>query len=449
MKAIHAWFIQLSPRARQVLVILLAAVALFTVLAIFQSDPKKREIYDKKRDQVLNVLTDTSNRNVGLDNMAGQIRRLNEENEKLLKEVKHLRDEQASAMARDKTQELTAKLKTLEGQLDALAQKQTHLDTSVSEVVEAQRIGKFAKTGSSKKSEEGASAEGHSMDGQASVQGKDANAVTTVHANPFAEQPMTKTTSPQSQKNARPAQIRINVVGDEEEVSASKPPKETKPEDAVAYIPAGSILTGTIITGADFPTSKGGFENPTPTLIRLQKEAILPNRYRSDVRECFLLVGGRGDLASERAKLRGEMLSCVRNDGAVIETKLNAYVTGEDGKEGVKGRLVSKQGQMIARSLVAGFASGMSEAFDYDPVPVIATDASNSTQYQQNFSGDAVKGGFAKGASTALERVADFYMDLAEEMFPVIEINAGRQVDVVVIAGTRLHVSTESVSGRH
>ena len=154
-------------------------------------------------------------------------------------------------------------------------------------------------------------------------------------------------------------------------------------------------------------------------------------------------------MASERAKLRGEMLSCVRNDGAVIAMKLNAYVTGEDDKEGVKGRLVSKQGQMIARSLVAGFASGMSEAFDYDHVPVIATDASNSTQYQQNFSGDAVKGDFAKGASTALERVADFYMDLAEEMFPVIEINAGRQVDVVVIAGTRLHVSTESVSGRH
>ena len=239
MKAIHAWFIQLSPRARQALVILLAAVALFTVLAIFQSDPKKCEIYDKKRDQVLNVLTDTSNRNVGLDNMAGQIRRLNEENEKLLKEVKHLRDEQASAMARDKTQELTAKLKTLEGQLDALAQKQTHLDTSVSEVVEAQRVGKFAKTGSSKKGEEGASAEGHSMDGQASVQGKDANAVTTVQANPFAEQPMTKTASPQAQKNARPTQIRINVVGDEEEVSASKPPKGNQARGCGGLYPCG------------------------------------------------------------------------------------------------------------------------------------------------------------------------------------------------------------------
>ena len=138
-------------------------------------------------------------------------------------------------------------------------------------------------------------------------------------------------------------------------------------------------------------------ENPTPTLIRLQKEAILPNRYRSDIRECFLLVGGRGELASERAKLRGEMLSCVRQDGAVIETKLNSYVAGEDGKEGIKGRLVSKQGQMIARSLVAGFASGMSEAFDYDPVPVIATDASNNTQYQQNFSVRCDEGRFCQG----------------------------------------------------
>lgn len=54
------------------------------------------------------------------------------------------------------------------------------------------------------------------------------------------------------------------------------------------YIPAGSILTGTIITGAVYPTGKGSFESPMPALIRLSKSAILPNRYMSDIRECFL-----------------------------------------------------------------------------------------------------------------------------------------------------------------
>ena len=38
----------------------------------------------------------------------------------------------------------------------------------------------------------------------------------------------------------------------------------------------------------------------------------------------------------------------------------------------------------------------------------------------------------------ALDRVSEFYMDLAEQMVPVVEINAGRQVDVIVTSGSRL-----------
>ena len=412
MQNFRSWYVQLPARTRQIVVVALALAVLITIIAVFQGgEPPKREVYNKKNDQITNVLTDTSNRNVGLDNMAGQIRRLNEQNEKLLKEVEILRNAQRAARDENK-KELTEKIESLQSKIQTLQDEQQAIANRPVTVVDAD-----------------------SKDG-----------VTTVHQNPFTQQPVTEANSPKKGAQ-RPTSIRINVVGDDEEAEGVNK-QEKAPEDAVAYIPAGSILTGTIITGADFPTSKGAMENPTPTLIRLQKEAILPNRYRSDIRECFLLVGGRGELASERAKLRGEMLSCVRQDGAVIETKLNSYVAGEDGKEGIKGRLVSKQGQMIARSLVAGFASGMSEAFDYDPVPVIATDASNNTQYQQNFSSDAMKGGFAKGASTALERVADFYMDLAEEMFPVVEINAGRQVDVVVISGTRLRITADSVDGK-
>ena len=65
-------------------------------------------------------------------------------------------------------------------------------------------------------------------------------------------------------------------------------------------------------------------------------------------------------------------------------------------------------------------------------------------QYQKNFSNEAAKGGFAKGMQNSLDRVAQFYMDLADEMVPVVEINAGRQVDVVVITGTTLNVSAQT-----
>lgn len=67
------------------------------------------------------------------------------------------------------------------------------------------------------------------------------------------------------------------------------------------------------------------------------------------MRECFVLLAGYGDLSSERAYLRGETVSCVLLDGSVIETR-QGYAAGEDGKAGVRGRLVTKQGQFIARA---------------------------------------------------------------------------------------------------
>lgn len=58
--------------------------------------------------------------------------------------------------------------------------------------------------------------------------------------------------------------------------------------------------------------------HPTPALIRVKGLAILPNRVWFDVRECFVIVGGFGDLALERADLRGETLTYVRADGGDI-----------------------------------------------------------------------------------------------------------------------------------
>lgn len=219
--------------------------------------------------------------------------------------------------------------------------------------------------------------------------------------------------------------------------------KSSDKEDEAAgsqFIPAGSILTGVLVTGLDAPTGSGSRRDPYPALVRLNTEAILPNRFRSDVRECFMLVSGTGELSSERAYLRSETLSCVREDGGVIETGMRGYVAGEDGKAGIHGTLVSKQGQLLAKSMMAGFMSGVSEAFDVDPVPVLSTSSTGTTQYDRNYSPEVVQGATVAGASSALERIAEFYTDMAEEMFPVIEIQAGRKINIILTSGVKLKI---------
>ena len=46
---------------------------------------------------------------------------------------------------------------------------------------------------------------------------------------------------------------------------------------------------------------------------------------------------------------------------------------------------------------MAGFLSGVSEAFDVNPVPVVSTNPGSNTQYQSVWSEDMVQGAAAKG----------------------------------------------------
>lgn len=233
---------------------------------------------------------------------------------------------------------------------------------------------------------------------------------------------------------------RVITITSHVEPKEPVPPKEKEKE--YIFIPAGSILTGVFISGLDAPTGSGAQKNPFPTLVRLQKEAILPNRFRADIRECFMLLSGYGDLSSERAMLRGEKISCIRDDGGVIETELDSFAVGDDGKAGVRGTLVSKQGQIIARSLLAGFAGGFAEMFDVNATPTLNTSSDGTIKYEDVYSRKALKGGAAKGISQSLNRIADFYMDLADRMYPVIEVDAGRSVDIIVSKGTKLMVKS-------
>ena len=138
-------------------------------------------------------------------------------------------------------------------------------------------------------------------------------------------------------------------------------------------IPAGSILRGVLLSGMDAPTGRQSRRDPYPALARIKHDAILPNRFRADVRECFLVLAGYGDLGSERAYLRSETITCVRTDGGAIEVPIDAYATGEDGKVGVRGRVVSKQGKVIAQAMMASFVEGFSKMFSTVPVATLST----------------------------------------------------------------------------
>ena len=62
-----------------------------------------------------------------------------------------------------------------------------------------------------------------------------------------------------------------------------------------------SFTRGTLLGGLDAPTGGQSQSNPHPVLIRLSDNSVLPNRFRAEYRECFVIAAGYGDISSERA----------------------------------------------------------------------------------------------------------------------------------------------------
>lgn len=185
-------------------------------------------------------------------------------------------------------------------------------------------------------------------------------------------------------------------------------------------IPAGSILSAVLLTGLDAPTGTRAASQPVPVLMRIKKEAILPNYALADVKDCHLLGGAYGDLGSRRVNIRGEVVSCILRDNSAIEGSVKFFVTGEDGKNGIKGRLVSRAGSVLAAASAAALTQGL-----------LASLQDNSSENIVLGAGGGSSGAIS-GASQGFDLLTEYYLDLAEQTFPVIEVTNDRWVDVVL-----------------
>lgn len=386
--------------------------------------PEKRDRSSPK-PQVEAVLTDEDPRSLGLDALNTQVRQLQASQQRIERTIGMKQKDRELLQTKEKVTALEDELKQLHeavGRLSSSSKKDAPEGEAEPEVSAAEpaRAPAFVPHSTSS-----------------------TDALSNVYSNLPPEPPV----DPRTRSSEKQEAPKIRTIKNEKAKEESEKEKELS-----VTLPAGSMLSGVLVTGMDAPTGRQAQRDPFPSLIRIKTEAILPNRFRADFRECLLIAGGWGDLSSERAYMRSERLSCVRNDGTVLEAPIEAFASGEDGKAGIRGRLVSKQGQLIAKSLTAGIMQGAAAAFDVKQVPSInitrgGLDGSDvqSPVYEQAFDSNAIQAAGARGAGTALERIADYYLEMAENIFPVIEIDAMREVDFIVNRGMTVKFNAETL----
>ena len=202
-------------------------------------------------------------------------------------------------------------------------------------------------------------------------------------------------------------------------------------KNSIEFIPAGSFVRVAMLNGADAPTGGQAQSNPLPIALHVLDTANLANKYKLDIRDCRFVAAAWGDLSSERMMGRTDTLTCIIG-GETVEMQVKGQIIGEDGKAGVRGRLVTKQGQVLANALLAGIASGIGKAFQQSATTTSTSALGATSTIQPGDVGRAAIGSGVGNAGTALEQ---YYLKAADKLFPVIETDGGRTVEVLITKG--------------
>jgi conjugal transfer pilus assembly protein TraB len=202
------------------------------------------------------------------------------------------------------------------------------------------------------------------------------------------------------------------------------------------YVPPGTFAKAVLLSGADTNAGVHGQADTIPITMRILDSGTLPNGEHSSLKGCFVTAAAYGDASSERGQIRLQRLSCVRKpNGLILDVPIEGTINDMGGSDGIRGHVIMRNNKLIWNAGVSGMLSGVGSAIQQSLTtqsvsPLGVTNAIQPTKVLQY-------GAFG-GANSALGKLADYYIKLADMYHPIVQIHAGSQVNIVFLKGFSL-----------
>ena len=208
------------------------------------------------------------------------------------------------------------------------------------------------------------------------------------------------------------------------------------------WLPAGSHAEAVVLAGVDASAGISSQGDPRPLLLRLTGPAWTAaaggSALQVDVAGCTVTGAAHGDLSSEKVYARLRTLTCAGPEpGSVIETEVAGFIAGS-GKTGVRGPVVSREGELVQKAFLAGLVSGAGQGAAQAFQPQAVATGGGGAAVANSGLMDIGRAGLGAGAASAGRKVADYLIRRAEQYQPVIQLRAGTRVSVVFLEGARL-----------
>jgi conjugal transfer pilus assembly protein TraB len=231
-----------------------------------------------------------------------------------------------------------------------------------------------------------------------------------------------------------------NIIAAQMEISKNE---EKEEEMNMTFHLMTGLSQAYMITGAYAPAFQEGDSEPLPVLFEAEGDIVMPNDHLASVEKCWLLGSAKGNMNSQTANIKLVSISCILDGGNYrIEGALSGWVIGENGIPGIHGELLHKNGAWLARTFVSGFLETFSTALAGPQASAIniGNDTGDTkTDTATSISNNALSAG-TQGMSSVFNKLGDYYLKMAEQIFPIIEVKGGRTVSILLIGGEDLTV---------
>ncbi|MGL5668475.1 MAG: TraB/VirB10 family protein, partial [Shewanella sp.] len=204
-------------------------------------------------------------------------------------------------------------------------------------------------------------------------------------------------------------------------------PKKRTPEN---YVPAGSFVTAVVTGGADANAGVNGQGDTVPMVFQTINQGILPNGKPSKLNNCTILGAAYGEISSSRGIVRTTRLSCIFED-EIIDIPVEATVFNY-GRNGIRGSAIMKNGKIVQMAGISGILTGLGETGQ----ALSQTTSNSALGSTSTVNGSDALLNLAGSASASVgSKLADYYIKLAEQYHPIIELNPGNTVNIVFLKG--------------
>lgn len=197
-----------------------------------------------------------------------------------------------------------------------------------------------------------------------------------------------------------------------------EPPRPNK----ITFIGPGDGVRVKLLSGVNAPVD----QTPYPVVFQILDPIRGPDGSALDVGEARLTGAAQGSETEGRAYFRLSDLSFRHADGRRTVVKVDGWIVGEDGVNGMSGKLIDKLGQLIAATATAGGIAEFTRRLDRKNQSIVVSPGGALT-----VTGEDLQGAGASALTDTANRISSILLNRYEKLIPVVEVLSGREAVAV------------------